>query len=791
VALLGTLDDAIYSWWLHPVAVNDGDVTWVGSTGSGDPGVPERRNRVWRVGSAGVSSVLLEGTTSPDDHNAAAVAVNPAQDWLIAFYARHNNDTFTRYQFVHRGTLAAGPLLTLDFGGSVTYNQVLQLGDTIHLIVRNATADAWQYRTSTNWGDTWGATKTLVDFAGFGSSYVVAKPDPADPNTVHMAIGPHPPNTTLRSIHYGTIDLPSGQVRSHTGQVLGNLGATGGPGLPVDTFPAAVELTGTERARTLDVGVVDGQPAIAYAIWEGEAGDPTYRVRRWDGTAWMDVDWEVASGPEFGYLPNRRYLGGVVVGRGDDLFSSRLDGGAWIVEHWTWNGNGFDLDQEVDRSGIRLIRPYVPQGDGPADVVYQRVTHYSSEATNDYTGDLLVVALDPVVSEPPPPGDGEALPAGTVSPVVTWLGCDLVTGRIVADLPDVTGNISRILGQYTSTSLNLPIPLAGPGTLGDLAFQATVPGRTMVVAVVNGQPAWGGMVVRRNGGTDGGMVLSCVTPEGYLARRRVRGHTFVQVDQATIAAALAGDAGTILGVGSGIGLEVDAPASGVLRDRDYKASDRSTVYQRLQELSNVIGGPEWTVELLWGDDTHTWVRKLLRIRNRVGVASADPTAVFETTAASVFESRSGNEARYEYDEDFTDGRGANYVVAYSSGEGDDQPASAPAIAHEELAAGFPVYERHWQPSSSITSQAVLDDHAASELQLRRNGARTWKIDARWNVYPRLNIDWRIGDDVAWKLFGHRHPDGATGQGRCIGWQLDPEAGTVAPVLLDPTSDGSD
>src|SRR5699024_8152855 len=93
---------------------------------------------------------------------------------------------------------------------------------------------------------------------------------------------------------------------------------------------------------------------------------------------------------------------------------------------------------------------------------------------------------------------GEALPAGTFSPVVTWLGCDLLTGRIIAELPEVTGNIGRLLGAYTSANLSLPIP---GGAQTRLAVQASVPMRTMIVAVVNDQPCWAGIVLTRQRGT--------------------------------------------------------------------------------------------------------------------------------------------------------------------------------------------------------------------------------------------------------------------------------------------------
>jgi hypothetical protein len=89
------------------------------------------------------------------------------------------------------------------------------------------------------------------------------------------------------------------------------------------------------------------------------------------------------------------------------------------------------------------------------------------------------------------------------------------------------------------------------------------------------------------------------------------------------------------------------------------------------------------------------------------------------------------------------------------------------------------------PSTSITTQSVLDDHAAAKLALVAPGARVLSISSRFDAYPRLGVDWLMGDTIGYELFGHRHPDGLIGANRCIGWDLDLQAGTVTPMLLVP------
>ncbi|MFG3709221.1 hypothetical protein ACGF7U_31445 [Micromonospora sp. NPDC047670] len=367
-----------------------------------------------------------------------------------------------------------------------------------------------------------------------------------------------------------------------------------------------------------------------------------------------------------------------------------------------------------------------------------------------------------------------------MSTVVTWLGCDLVTGRIVEELPDLIpgGTIGHLLGAYTSTSVALPIG-GGHGRPPKNWEAATEPGRSMIVAVLAGRPVWGGIVLTRKGGTAATVQLACVSLEGYLDRRYVRDHEFVQADEALIAASLADDANI-----EGIDLVIDAPDTGTLRDRTYFDQDDKTVYSALRELMGVIDGPEWSIGVDWSDVTETAVAKTLRVRKRIGHAAAAPNAVFTTGDASAVVSSAGaSEARYEYTEDYASGSGANHIVATSSGEGESRPQSWPARDESLMAAGWPRWEHRYSPSSSISRVATLDAHARQAIALMARGARVLTITARADAYPVLGSDWTTGDDIGYELTGHRHPSGLTGVARSIGWDLDARAGTVSPILL--------
>lgn len=369
--------------------------------------------------------------------------------------------------------------------------------------------------------------------------------------------------------------------------------------------------------------------------------------------------------------------------------------------------------------------------------------------------------------------------------VVEWLGCDLVTGQIIEGLPDLVPDeaLRSVLGAYTSASFTLPIPLGGTGQPPREWEAATEPGRTMIVAVLAGQPVWAGMVLTRVGGTVATVRLGCVTLEGYLDRRFVGDHEWIAEDEVSvIAAGLIGDANDV----EGIEFDVDAPATGVTRERTYFDKDDKTVYSTLRELMGVIDGPEWTVRLGWTDSTQTAVSKTLMVRSRIGVVSTEPTSVFTTGSVSaVIASAGSSEARYEFTEDYSSGRGANHIVATSSGEGDSRPQSTPARDESRLAIGWPRWEYRFSPSSSITDTDVLDEHALQALSVMGAGGRTLIITARADVYPVLGTDWTVGDDVGYDLIGHRNPAGLQGVARAVGWELDPVRGLISPILFTP------
>jgi len=372
----------------------------------------------------------------------------------------------------------------------------------------------------------------------------------------------------------------------------------------------------------------------------------------------------------------------------------------------------------------------------------------------------VVVTFGPAALPAPPPDP---------SPInVQWFGCDLSSGRVAEELTGslaATGVLSRRLGAYASTTFGLTLAGAPSGWEA-----ATDPGRTMLVCVADGTPVWAGIPLPRSGGSADTVGFTCVTPEAYLDRRYVGDHTWTQQDEASvIAAGLLGDA-----LDNGPAMTIDAPATGTKRDRTYADADDATVYSRMQDLMGLEDGPEWTIDVVQtGVSTFGLVG---RVRKKIGAQVTTPGAWFTLP---------GELVEYQLAESYESGKGATSVRARGEGEGDTRYTSSDHIATGLIAAGWPLYEYRYTPSTSIKNNATLDSHAAGQLALMQQGARVWTATAVASRAPRIGRDWNLGDPLGLHIItSPRHPAGVEVVARAWGWDWDVAGDRVSPVLVE-------
>lgn len=366
--------------------------------------------------------------------------------------------------------------------------------------------------------------------------------------------------------------------------------------------------------------------------------------------------------------------------------------------------------------------------------------------------------------------------------ILSWLAIDARTGKVIADLPGLEcSSVKRSLGRYESTTATLPLPNAPENWI-----DATRPGGSVLVLLSDNVPIWGGMVTQRTRDLTDSVSMSLATVESYLDRRYMGDVTYTATGQNAMVAAWF-TAYVTTGPLGGLPFRVAYTGAGTLRDRAYLRSDRKTVYSALTELSAVLGGPEWTVEWehLTSPERYTPV---LFVGDRVGTAATaglSPAATFQAP---------GCVTEAVLVEDYSSGKGANAVIAYSSATAGTVPTSAQQTATDD---GRPTYETDIQPSTSITDISTLTAHAQSALASLSAGGSALAMKAVVEDAPKLGVEWMIGDDIGYQLGGLEYsqgnpagresvpafPGGVQGTMRCIGWEMTLDGvQTVTPIL---------
>jgi hypothetical protein len=353
---------------------------------------------------------------------------------------------------------------------------------------------------------------------------------------------------------------------------------------------------------------------------------------------------------------------------------------------------------------------------------------------------------------------------------LTWLACDLRSGRIAEELRSLTpsGAVGRRLGMSTSAQFDLDLGGAPPEW-----ETATDPGRTMLVAVdtLTSQPIWGGIILSRVGGSSNRVQLAAATPEAYLDRRYTGTYTGILRDQALIMAdlvtAVLTDAPPFV---------VDAPGGSASIIYQLLDGDDRTVLSSLQELAGMENAPEWTVDVAWADAAQSQITLPFRVRERIGIQSDNPEAVFDLP---------GCVTEYTLTESYESGKGSTVVQAWGDGEGSGRLSSGPVTATDLLTAGWCRWDYRYTPASGLTNPDQLSAHAVAALAQIRTGARAWTVQATASRAPRLGRDWALGDSLRVEISSSpRHPAGASVVSRAYAWELDPNADKVTPILLE-------
>jgi hypothetical protein len=390
--------------------------------------------------------------------------------------------------------------------------------------------------------------------------------------------------------------------------------------------------------------------------------------------------------------------------------------------------------------------------------------------------------------------------------MLQWVSADLSTGVVIADLPSFDG----------SYPLRRSVSAIDPGT-GILHLagapanwaRATMTGNSVLACYDDQDTArsilWAGVVWQRpRSWSSDDVSVSMATFESVFDRGPCVGdetHYSTEFRDDVIAHVLntyivSGATGMGISclqlsytVGGGPLLPVmDSPpvANAALV---WQNTDNATPLTRMTEVFGQLGG-EFTVDWSWSSDGTSLV-PTARFGSRIGtpvLPGMAPGVTFEKNQL----------IDMTVDDDYTAGRGATRVIAYSSGQGSTTPYSTPAVS--PLADGRPVIEYRYQPAPSI-SPTALNGFAAKSIQLLAPGAQpvtlTYSTDSV--VARRYGVDWLLGDDIGYSIPGEwtdeqgndcvslAFPVGFNSVGRAIAVEVN-EA-SISPILADTTTYG--
>lgn len=348
-----------------------------------------------------------------------------------------------------------------------------------------------------------------------------------------------------------------------------------------------------------------------------------------------------------------------------------------------------------------------------------------------------------------------------------FLAVSLVDGVVLAELSEL--QVTRLSYRFEeATSVTALLPWHGICRNWD---EATTPYQVAVLLVRDETVLWGGIVVKRERSLgSGGVGLTLATVEHYLDSVHVGTCSYSNRDQCDIVRDLV--EGTL--AGHRFNLLVEASPSGVRRDRNYVADGDKTLLSVLQELANVLDGPEWCT--MWRRVDGGRYAPVLKVADRVG----------SSTVATTFDESVMTD--FTVTEDYTTGFGANWVLAVSTAQAGARPQSDVMTVFQS---NRPVVEHVFQPSSSITDKDTLDAHARSTLLRMVDGTRTVRMGLSLLAAPMVYQEWQPGDLIAWDVADDRglFAGFSRGSARIVGYEIDfTGVWSITPVLQDEVID---
>lgn len=354
------------------------------------------------------------------------------------------------------------------------------------------------------------------------------------------------------------------------------------------------------------------------------------------------------------------------------------------------------------------------------------------------------------------------------TPSYRYVLCDLLTDQLLAVLPLTGVTFSRSISRTGSLSATLKAPAVGTITNGVIMTPENrrqlidaakllhrYAGRSALWVYRDSAIWWGGIpwtVIPRQGQRDSVEVsVTAATFDSYAHRRVFPQDTsYVQWDQNQLVASWwqviqglnGGDQRGNIGVECGY-FQESIPKSTILRDRTIRTADLAYVGKLIEDLGDVIDGPEHTIDT-WVDDSG-FRHKTLRVQSRIGIV--EPRAVFQRSAQG-----GGRVLEWSHTADAIDG-GTTFRARGDAPEGAADTEVDPLLSTRYLNDallndGWPLLDVT-ADFSGVKEVATLNGHAQG-MRATQSGA----MPSSDYVMEVGNTGWnpnRLGDNIRLKL----------------------------------------
>ncbi|MYT30461.1 MULTISPECIES: hypothetical protein [unclassified Streptomyces] len=285
------------------------------------------------------------------------------------------------------------------------------------------------------------------------------------------------------------------------------------------------------------------------------------------------------------------------------------------------------------------------------------------------------------------------------------LFCDLRTDQVRDTFPISGVSMEDYIGKTGTLSGTLTAP---DRATADRIRAAVIPGRTAVWIERDGVIWWGGIVwtasLSSTGrGTPAKADIQAATFDSYLDHRLLTtDFTATDEDQFTIARRLISFAQST--DGGDIGIRLGQGASGGKRTRTYSHYDLPKIRELLDKLAAVQGGFEWRIRC-YRDDAGERIKELQLGHPRITTSRGPADVILDYPGAVT---------AYTFPYDATTAA-THWQSRGATSTGSNRPLmSTPLQVTGAIKAGWP----HLDGTSdypSVTTKAVLDDHAAADL----------------------------------------------------------------------------